>query len=126
MALPREPITLAVGQIDDLNRRLSDMRHDINNHLSLIVAALELIRVKQKKGVVMEAWQRVKTAAAQAHVDPGVLKELEMRLKEQTEQNERMIATLGEQPSRITESIRQFSKDFEQALGIKRPPAPGA
>jgi len=29
-----------------LNKRLSTMRHDINNHLSLIVAAVELIRFK--------------------------------------------------------------------------------
>jgi hypothetical protein len=44
MALPNTPVTLTVEQIDQLNRRLSNMRHDINNHLSLIVAAAELIR----------------------------------------------------------------------------------
>ncbi len=46
MGLPNAPVTLTVAQIEELNRNLSVMRHDINNHLSLIVAALELIRAK--------------------------------------------------------------------------------
>ncbi len=46
MGLPKEPITLAVEEIDNLNRKLSHLRHDINNNLSLIVAAVELIRHK--------------------------------------------------------------------------------
>jgi aspartokinase len=46
MALPSEPVTLSVEQLSDLNKKLSAMRHDINNHLSLIVAALELVRHK--------------------------------------------------------------------------------
>lgn len=40
------PATLSADQVDDLNRQLSTMRHDINNHLSLIMAATELIRRK--------------------------------------------------------------------------------
>jgi cob(I)alamin adenosyltransferase len=44
MALPSESVTLTVAQLDELNRKLSDMRHDVNNHLSLIMAAVELIR----------------------------------------------------------------------------------
>ena len=121
MALPSGPITLTVGQVDELNRQLADMRHDINNHLSLIVAALELIRVKQKKGVVIEAWERLKTAARQTGMDEAAAKDLESKLKENLDQNERMIATLGEQPIRINEAIRKFSKEFEQAVGITRP-----
>lgn len=46
MGLPIEPVTLTVAQMDELNRKLAVMRHDINNNLSLIVAALELIRYK--------------------------------------------------------------------------------
>jgi hypothetical protein len=46
MGLPTEPVTLTVAQMDELNRKLALMRHDINNNLSLIVAALELIRHK--------------------------------------------------------------------------------
>ena len=46
MPLPSQPITLTAEQLADLNRKLSVMRHDINNHLSLIIAAAELIRHK--------------------------------------------------------------------------------
>ena len=44
MAAPSQPVTLTAEQLEELNRRLSNMRHDINNNLSLIVAAIELIR----------------------------------------------------------------------------------
>ena len=46
MPLPSEPVTLTVAQLDELNKHLSTMRHDINNNLSLIIAAAELIRHK--------------------------------------------------------------------------------
>lgn len=46
MGLPVEPVTLSQGQIQELAERLSLLRHNVNNHLSLIVAALELIRRK--------------------------------------------------------------------------------
>ena len=46
MGLPTQPVTLTVAQIDELNRKLSTMRHDVNNNLSLIMAALELMRYK--------------------------------------------------------------------------------
>jgi hypothetical protein len=46
MPLPSQPVTLTVEQLADLSRKLSAVRHDINNHLSLIVAAAELIRHK--------------------------------------------------------------------------------
>ena len=84
MGLPSEPVTLTVAQLDELNRKLSSMRHDINNNLSLIVAALELIRHKP-------------------HM------------------TQKMMATLGEQPSRIVEAINTFSREFERALGITKP-----
>jgi len=44
MVLPGGPVTLSVAEIDELNRKLSTMRHDINNHLTLVVAAVELLR----------------------------------------------------------------------------------
>jgi len=84
MALPSQPVTLSVAQLDELNRKLSTMRHDINNNLSLIVAAVELIRHKP-------------------HM------------------TEKMIATLGEQPSRIADALTKFSRDFERTLGITKP-----
>lgn len=46
MAVPTEPITLSVEQINELNRKLTTLRHDVNNQLSLIMAAVELIRRK--------------------------------------------------------------------------------
>lgn len=44
MGLPSGPVTLTVEQLTELNRRFSTLRHDINNHLSLIIAASELIK----------------------------------------------------------------------------------
>jgi len=32
--------------VADLNRKFGDLRHNVNNHLALMVAALELIRRK--------------------------------------------------------------------------------
>jgi hypothetical protein len=46
MALPTEPAALTASEIAELNKQLSTMRHDINNYLSLIMAAVELIRHK--------------------------------------------------------------------------------
>ncbi|MSU58932.1 MAG: hypothetical protein EXS35_12330 [Pedosphaera sp.] len=46
MVLPENPVTLTAEQIAALNRELANMRHDINNNLSLVLAAVELIRAK--------------------------------------------------------------------------------
>jgi hypothetical protein len=46
MRMPSQPVHMSVEQIQDLNLKLSTLRHDINNHLSLIMAAAELIRHK--------------------------------------------------------------------------------
>jgi hypothetical protein len=46
MPLPEQPVSLTVEQIGELNNKLAAMRHDINNHLSLIIASVELIRYK--------------------------------------------------------------------------------
>ena len=50
MALPNEPVTLSVEQINELNRQLSTLRHDVNNHLMLIMTAVELFRLKPENG----------------------------------------------------------------------------
>ena len=44
MSLPTEPVTLSVEQIRELNQKLADLRHDINNHASVILAGTELLR----------------------------------------------------------------------------------
>ena len=46
MPLPNQPVTLNVEQIGELNRKLSTLRHDVNNNLALVVAAAEIIRRK--------------------------------------------------------------------------------
>lgn len=83
MRLPSEPVQFNVEQIKDLNQKLSILRHDINNNLSLIMAASELIRHKPHMA-------------------------------------ERMMATLVEQPPKITAAMAKFSAEFEQAFGIVR------
>jgi len=49
MGLPEKPVTLDVARIEQLNQRLATMRHNVNNHLGLIVAAVELIQSKPEK-----------------------------------------------------------------------------
>ena len=83
MGLPSHQITLSVEQIGELNRKLSNMRHDINNTLSLIAATAELVRYKPHLA-------------------------------------ERMLATLLEQPPKITTSLTQFSREFERVFGVTR------
>ena len=46
MAAPQEPISLTPETLRDLETRLADLRHNINNHLALLLAAIELIRRK--------------------------------------------------------------------------------
>jgi hypothetical protein len=44
MPLPTEPVTLSVEQIGELNQKLADLRHDINNRASVMLASTELLR----------------------------------------------------------------------------------
>jgi len=81
MPLPSQPVTLSVEQIAALNSELGAMRHDINNQLSLVIAAVELIRLKPHMA-------------------------------------ERMLATLVEQPAKISDALGKFSTEFERTLGI--------
>jgi hypothetical protein len=83
MRLPSEPVSLSVEQVRDLNDKLATMRHDINNNLSLVMAAAELIKHKPQMA-------------------------------------ERMLATLAEQPPKISEALSTFSTEFETRLGISR------
>lgn len=83
MVLPNQPVTLTPEQIAALNQKLSAMRHDINNHLSLMMAAVEMIRLRP-------------------------------------EDAPRRLATLAEQPARISRAMAEFSAEFEKALGITR------
>ena len=65
--MPSQPISLSSEQVEDLSRKLSNMRHDINNQLSLIMAAVELIRYKpqmSERMMVTLSEQPPKIAAA--------------------------------------------------------------
>lgn len=42
--MPFEPITLSGEQIAELKQKLSDLRHDVNNNVALMLSALEMIR----------------------------------------------------------------------------------
>jgi hypothetical protein len=46
MPAPQTPATLTAEQVTELNKKLSHMRHEINNQLAMVVAALELIRFR--------------------------------------------------------------------------------
>ena len=46
MSVPTQSLTLTAEQVAALNQKLSDLRHDVNNQLSLMVGAAELIRFK--------------------------------------------------------------------------------
>ncbi|MCI0748177.1 MAG: hypothetical protein L0Y58_22460 [Verrucomicrobia subdivision 3 bacterium] len=45
MGLPTDSVTLTPAQVEEINKHLSAMRHDINGDLALIVAATELIKL---------------------------------------------------------------------------------
>jgi hypothetical protein len=83
MPMPDQPVTLAPEQVAELARKLSTMRHDINNQLCTIVGAVEVIRLKPQS-------------------------------------SERMMQALIDQTPRITEAIRKFTAEFDQAFGISR------
>ena len=69
MPLSTKPIALTVEQINDLNRKLATLRHDVNNNLSLIMAAAEIVRrrpetSKQMLDTLSEQPQKIATSIA--------------------------------------------------------------
>jgi len=44
MGLPSQPVIVKPDQIGMLNKKLASLRHDVNNNLSLIIAAVEISR----------------------------------------------------------------------------------
>ncbi|MDE3068804.1 MAG: hypothetical protein KGJ60_14820 [Verrucomicrobiota bacterium] len=53
MEAPKQSVTLSPEQIGELSQKLSGLRHDTNNHLSLILAAVELIRRRPETALRM-------------------------------------------------------------------------
>jgi hypothetical protein len=83
MGFVANPVSLTAEQVAELNGKLSDMRHDINNHLSMIVAATELLKYSPASAA-------------------------------------RMMATLADQPHKISEVLSKFSTEFEKTLGLRQ------
>jgi hypothetical protein len=50
MGSPDHTVALTSEQVRDIAERLSRLRHDVNNHLSLVVAAAEMIQHKPEMG----------------------------------------------------------------------------
>jgi hypothetical protein len=46
MGVPNVPLNVTAEQVGELNKKLSHMRHEVNNQLALAVAALELVRYR--------------------------------------------------------------------------------
>ena len=44
MNQPTQPVALSVEQVSELCQKLANLRHDLNNSLSLIAATVELVR----------------------------------------------------------------------------------
>jgi hypothetical protein len=53
MGLPTGPVTFTAEQIGELNEKLSTMRHNVNNNLALMVAAMEILRRKPETALKM-------------------------------------------------------------------------
>jgi hypothetical protein len=54
MAQPTKPVALSMEQIGELNQKLSALRHDMNNSLSLIAATVALIR--HRPAITEQMW----------------------------------------------------------------------
>jgi hypothetical protein len=50
MGLPQQPVTMTPEQVAELNARLADLRHNVNNCLMKVTLAVDLIRTKPEAG----------------------------------------------------------------------------
>ena len=53
MSLPSEPVTLSVEEIGELKKQLTVLRHDVNNNVSLMLAAVEMMRRRPERSEAM-------------------------------------------------------------------------
>ena len=59
MSLPTEPVTLSPEQIRELKQKLSDLRHDVNNNVALMLSALQMIRRKpESRDAMLDSFAR--------------------------------------------------------------------
>ena len=54
MESPGQAVTLSAEQIAELNKHLANFRHDVNNNLSLIIAAIALYEPPVVEGKVQK------------------------------------------------------------------------
>ena len=64
MALPDKPTTLSPEEIEEIQKNLADMRHAVNNYLSLITAGIEVLArkpdmVQRIMGAIIEQPQKI-------------------------------------------------------------------
>ena len=50
MSLPGKPVTLSARKISEIEKKLARLRHEVNNNLTLIVAAAEMLRRRPDPG----------------------------------------------------------------------------
>lgn len=55
MRAPDHAVTLSSAEIAELNVKLGDLRHNVNNHLALVVAVTELLRCRPEMAVQFAA-----------------------------------------------------------------------
>jgi trans-aconitate methyltransferase len=53
MGVGDQPVTLSPEQVAELNGKLSELRHNLNNHLTLILSAGDLIQRRPAAAVSM-------------------------------------------------------------------------
>ena len=46
MVIPKTPVILSPSQIEELAQKFKNMRHEINNHLSVVVLSVEILQKK--------------------------------------------------------------------------------
>jgi len=64
MAPPNEPTTLSPKDIEEITAKLADMRHSVNNYLSLITAGIEVLArkpdmIQRIMGAIIEQPQKI-------------------------------------------------------------------
>ena len=64
MEFPKKPVTFNISEVQELNKHLSEFRHNVNNCLALVIAAAELVRrrpdtVEAMAGTMLEQPQQI-------------------------------------------------------------------
>lgn len=139
------PVTLVAAQLETLCDSLASMRHDINGQSSVVLAALELLKLKP--GDRARHWGRLTDVPAkmQALMDdfcgkfvnalaPGLLyapvegpvaarpNGENLRPEHHLSPGADAMAHLNRSPNAIKELMTKFSTEFEKVLGITHSP----